>query len=528
MQTYFFNSKSIIRRYSPLAIAAFMMFSCQPESEMIAEQAIEHATINRSDLDNHIWETVKKEGSFDWNKQSEQIIWNALSKSDGVLSVGFKPKNQSKDIRTIIDKININEGEWNDAKNYVLDMIFESERKFNPDLKREELIAFEENTLPVLDVVIKNPTTLALLRKSEFVRYAEPMGYEPNVSSSKALNKELSDSGCGGSNPESGLINGVDYTTLAPNAKGSWNHNFHNVSQAWNTASGSGITAMIIDTGSSFAQDNYGSGLNQGLSQGRTIEKLVTLPRDTFWGIPIGSPETPDDGCGHGTAMTGVLGAPRGTDGNAAGIAYNANLVTVRAAEDVLIEGSRESKGVSDAYVLAGNRADIRVTSMSLGRITSSSQIADAIRYAYNRNVLMFCAAGTSFGWSAGWYGVIFPATMNETVAVTGVKDNMQRCDACHDGSKVDFVVVMEKASNGRHPLTLAMSGDVPATVGGSSVATAQTAGMATLIWSSNKNLTRSQVLNKMKVSASYYPNRNSNFGWGKINLQNALTASPN
>ena len=165
---------------------------------------------------------------------------------------------------------------------------------------------------------------------------------------------------------------------------------------------------------------------------------------------------------------------------------------------------------------------------MSLGRITSSSQIADAIRYAYNRNVLMFCAAGTSFGWSAGWYGVIFPATMNETVAVTGVKDNMQRCDACHDGSKVDFVVVMEKASNGRHPLTLAMSGDVPATVGGSSVATAQTAGMATLIWSSNKNLTRSQVLNKMKVSASYYPNRNSNFGWGKINLQNALTASPN
>jgi len=152
MKTYFFNSKSIIRRYSPLAIAAFMMFFCQNESEMIAEQTIEHATIDRSDLDNHIWQTVKKEGSFDWNKQSEQIIWNALSKSDGVLSVGFKPKNQNKDIRTIIDKIDINNGEWNDAKNYVLDLIFESERKFNPDLKREELIAFEENTLPVLDV----------------------------------------------------------------------------------------------------------------------------------------------------------------------------------------------------------------------------------------------------------------------------------------------------------------------------------------------------------------------------------------
>jgi len=117
---------------------------------------------------------------------------------------------------------------------------------------------------------------------------------------------------------------------------------------------------------------------------------------------------------------------------------------------------------------------------------------------------------------------------MNETVAVTGVKNNMQRCGNCHDGSAVDFVVVMEKASNGRKPLTLAMSGDVPATVGGSSVATAQTAGMATLVWSSNPSLTRNQVLNKLKVSASNYPNRNSNFGWGKIDLQNALTASPN
>ena len=528
MKMYIFNSKSLFRRYSPLAIAAFVMFSCQKESEISTEQAIEHAPISRSDLDNVIWETVKKNGSFDWNKQSEEITWNALTKSDGVLSVGFKPKNQNTDISTIIDKIDIHRGEWNDAKNYVLDMIFESERKLNPDLKREELIAFEENTLPVLDIYIKNPVTLSRLRSSEFVRYAEPMGYEPNISTSKPLNKQLSSSGCSGSNPESGLINGVDYTNFSPNAKASWNHNFHNIAQAWNAASGNGITAMIIDTGISFAQNDYGTGFNQGFSQGRTIEKLVTLPRNTFWGIPIGSPETPDDGCGHGTAMSGVLAGSRGISGNSIGIAYNSNLVSVRAATDVLIEDSREAKGVSDAYVLAGNRADIRITSMSLGRITTSSQIADAIRYAFNRNVLMFCAGGTSFGWSSGWWGVIFPATMNETVAVTGVKDNMQRCDACHDGSLIDFVVVMEKASNGRHPLTLAMSGNDPATVGGSSVATAQTAGMAALVWSANKNLTRNQVLNKLKVSANYYPNRNANFGWGAINLANALNAPAN
>jgi subtilisin family serine protease len=220
--------------------------------------------------------------------------------------------------------------------------------------------------------------------------------------------------------------------------------------------------------------------------------------------------------------MAGVCAAPRGSDGNAAGIAYNSDLITVRASSDVLIDASREVKGVSDAYVLAGNRSDVRVTSMSLGRITSSSQIADAIQYAYNRGKLIFCAGGTSFGWTAGWVGVIFPATMSETVAVTGVKDNNSRCDDCHDGSKIDFTVVMEKASNGRHPITTAGTGNQPGTVGGSSVATAQTAGMAALVWARYPSSSRATILDKLVRAGSNYPNRNGNFGWGNIDANEA------
>jgi len=282
---------------------------------------------------------------------------------------------------------------------------------------------------------------------------------------------------------------------------------------------------MIVDTGIDPRQENLGAYFNQGdFSQGRTLEKRVTLPRNTFLGIPTGSAETPDDKCGHGTAMAGVLAAPRAVNGNAVGIAYACDLVTVRAAADVLLDESREVKGVSDAFVLAGNRTDIRVVSMSLGRITSSSQMADAIRYAYNRGKLIFCAAGTSFGWSAGWFGVIFPATMNEVSAVTGVKEDFRRCDNCHAGAQTDFVVVMEKTSTGLHPITTAPSGTQPGTVGGSSVATAQTAGIATLVWAQYPNLTRDEVLERLVRSASYYPNRNGNFGWGAINADQATS----
>jgi subtilisin family serine protease len=161
---------------------------------------------------------------------------------------------------------------------------------------------------------------------------------------------------------------------------------------------------------------------------------------------------------------------------------------------------------------------------MSLGRITSSGQITDAINYATGKGKLIFCAAGTSFGWTAGWFGVIFPASLSNVNAVTGVRDNNYNtnCTDCHKGNETDFTVVMEKASNERHPLSLAMTGNAPSTVGGSSVATATTAGIAALIWSRFPTLTSSQVLTKMIQNSSNYPTKNSNFGWGNVNANTA------
>ncbi|GAB4408010.1 MAG: hypothetical protein OHK0053_34720 [Microscillaceae bacterium] len=485
------------------------MYACQPAQENL-EVRPEPPALSRQDLDQLIWDTVKEKGTFDWNAQSAEVVWSALTQSDEVMAIGYKPANKNADLRLNIHNINIQEAEWQAARQAVLDLAFEEERRYHPDLKKEEMVVFEEEVLPVINLRVRHLRTVEQLRASGFVRYAEPMAYEP------ALSQDKSSSGCGGYDPDFGLVANVDFSNLSPNAKASWNHPFHSIAPAWTRTSGGNIRVMVIDTGVSFNQDNLGTQFNQGASSGRTLERIATLREWRLFGS--GPFESPNDACGHGTAMAGVCVAPRGTDGNASGIAYNASLVAVRAASDVFLDASREVKGVSDAYVLAGNRSDIQITSMSLGRITSSSQIADAIRYAYNRGKLIFCAGGTSFGWSAGWVGVIFPATMSETVAVTGVKDNFSRCTECHDGSAIDFVVVMERASDGRKPLTTATSGDQPGTVGGSSVATAQTAGIAALVWARNPFFTRDQVLNKLVTSASNYPSRSSNFGWGRIN----------
>ena len=247
-------------------------------------------------------------------------------------------------------------------------------------------------------------------------------------------------------------------------------------------------------------------------------------PNLTFPPRQLHSP-SPHDRCGHGTQMSGLATGPRGSDGNAVGVAYRANLTIVRAVDDVVITSSNESAGVRDALVLAGNDAGVKVVSMSIGTPFSNGTVADGIYYAHNRGKLIFAAAGTSLTWTS-WYGVIFPASMSQTVAVTGVKEGLpfERCSTCHDGSEIDFVIHMARRNDAdRTSLTLAPSGDQPTYVGGSSAATATTAGVAALVWSKSPQLSRDAVVERLRNTASLYPSRDRNFGWGVINAAGAV-----
>ena len=223
-------------------------------------------------------------------------------------------------------------------------------------------------------------------------------------------------------------------------------------------------------------------------------------------------------------AMSSTATAPRCTDGNSCGVAYNSSLVVCKAVNDVIIDNGAEVKGVSDAYTYAADDTSIKITSMSVGRVTSSSQIKDAINYAYGKGKLMFCAGGTSTDFTT-FIGVIFPATLPQVEAITGVKNTstLTACGDCHKGKQIDFVIVMEKTSDKGNPIANAISGDVPTTVGGSSVATSSSAGIAALVWSAHPTETREQILNRLTTTASSYPTKTKNFGYGKLNALAAI-----
>ena len=506
--------------YFPILSIVILIFACSKENTTLLVQENAPATLSRNEIDTFIKHQIETKHQFDWNTASDEMIWSALQQSDQIMSIGYKPSDEIN-VEEKLASIDLNTTKWKNARKQVLSIVLKYESSTRKNISINTLEVWKENTLPVVDVRIENLATVKALRASNLVRYAEPMGYEPKEIGAA---KSASSSGCGYNVGATNLVADLDYVSILPNSKQSWNYLYHNIPGAWTKTTGSGVKVFIIDTGCEFDQENLGNTFNQGNSTGRTIEKIVTLPRSTFLGIPTGSKETADDGCGHGTSMAGACAAPRGIDGAACGVAYNCNLVTCRAAADVYLDESREVKGASDAFTNAANRADVKIISMSMGKTTSSSQLKDAIIYAYGKGKLIFCAAGTSFGWSAGWFGVIFPGYMTEVNAVTGVKDNNfnNNCIDCHQGVETDFTVVMERATDGRSPLTLAMAGDVPSTVGGSSVATATTAGMAALIWSRFPLLSRDEVVTKMIQNSSNYPTKNNSLGWGNVNVNSA------
>ncbi|TWF41713.1 subtilase family protein [Chitinophaga polysaccharea] len=502
-------------------VMCLALFSCQKnenaQTGVISNEKNPVAAVPRSAINRFIRGKLADSGYFKWEMAGNDIAWSALVQGDSILSVGYQPADFN-DLSHNIHAIDLNSTSWKEAKQQVINLIVENEKKGNPALTEKEVVLLSRNKLPSINVKVSRMATLKSLRSSKLVRYAEPIGYGAymagKVSDGKVgVESTLLNFGCGSNNAEPGLVAGADYTNITPGAKQSWNYAYHNIPQAWTKSTGSGVKVMIIDTGVSPDQPNLGSLFNQGFSSGRTIQKLVTYPGGT-----------PDDLCGHGTSMAGALAAPRGTSGSAAGIAYNSNLVTVHAAENVVILSQETVTGVTNAYILGGDDPDVKIISMSLGTIIDVSVIIDAIRYAYNKQKLIFCAAGTSNSFFGSFIGVIFPANQPEVYAVTGMKDNLtDRCGNCHVGSKVAFTVVMEKASNSHLALSTAMTGNDPSTVGGSSVATASCAGIAALVWSKYPSYPKDSIVARMIRAASLSQHKSNQFGWGNVDASLAV-----
>ncbi|MFT4698617.1 MAG: serine protease [Flavobacteriaceae bacterium] len=492
-------------------IAFLSIVSCTQDSLIVEAEANQKTAITQElltivQINSIIDSLLKTTGNFSWDNVTDQVLWSATVHGDNILTIGYGNKGES--FRTSDNQRLLN------SKNKIIQEILAFEKT-----TLKTILIEDDDILNVIDLKVSTIETISELRKRSDIRYLEPNGYSFFTNEVYPQN-ERSSSGCGF---EGTSLNTDDYRIIAPKSFISWTFDQHNIEQAWAYSSGAGITVGLIDTGISESQPLLGSNFNDGYSNGRTIQKYGTFI-DSIWPWSDNY-DGPHDKCGHGTSMGSTIASPRNDNFMPVGVAYNSNLVSYRATEDVLLDDYHERKGVEEALIALGNRDDVKIISMSVGYPWSIGNVSDAVRYAHARGKLIFAAGGTSTE-ITNWYPVIFPASMSEIVAVTGITDSgtYQQCDSCHDGSKIEFTIVMERDNNDSRTGTVLgfYDGDTDY-VGGSSVATATVAGIAALVWSIHPNWPRSYVLNKMRRSSEFYPNQDETKGYGNINALKAV-----
>lgn len=492
-----------------LLLLAITIISCSKEESSIVEEEslAPQDPLSVQEINQKIDQEIRETGDFDWDQVSDHFLWSAVKHGENVLTIGYGIESFSEEETDQLKSM----------KSSLINLVSEYE-----NIPIEKLTVVDYEILNVFDILVENIETIKELRKRGDIRYLEPNGYNLFDLESNQAYKVSSSSGC---DKNGASINPAHYSTVAPNnAQVSWHFSEHNIPQAWTHSTGTGITIGLIDTGVSQSQSLLNSGgINDGYSNGRFVQKYGTFIDSNWWWSS--NYDGPHDKCGHGTAMASTMAAPRNDNGMPVGVAYNSNLVAYRATEDVLLNDYHERKGVSNALTQLAKRSDVKIISMSIGYVWSIGNIKDAVKYAYSKGKLIFAAGGTSTSFTNG-FGVIFPATMSETVAITGVNDgsNYERCDTCHSGSKIDFTIIMEGDNNtSKAPPVLSFYNNQRRYTGGSSVATATTAGIAALVWAKHPSWSRTQVLNKLKQSAEFYPSKSGSFGYGNIDALQAV-----
>ena len=413
-----------------------------------------------------------------WSAMSAQELWAHVAALDSTVLVGLKEPGRRRGI---------------DEKGRVL----VPEHLWTPLARQVEALGVElryiDDFHPLVNLRLTGPGQIEALRRLPVVEYVEPASFDPSV--------VIMDSGCGTSTPEL-LGSAQSPGDVVPQTLAR-----HSVPQAWQIATGAGVTIGIVDTGTSIYQPQLQQFFSTGLSAGRTITYDHTDPNGA------NGPPPWHDTCGHGTKSLGLAAAPR--DGrNIVGVAYQANAYAVRALDDPGA-GPGQWQEVREGVRRAAVASDI--VNLAFGWPWGNSDVASTIRFYYNDpqyKRLFIGAAGTS---SQTIGNVVFPADMAEVVAVTGLdQTGAGPCGNCNYGPEVEFAAYTRGQTTGLNETQI--DG-----FGGSSAATAITSGIAALIWSRYPSWSRDDVLQRMRETSGRRNNRDNRIGYGPVDALRAV-----
>jgi len=227
IKSYYKHKTIQMKKLSFLILMSFLIFSCAKDNQN-NKDVIQQELVSIEAIQKAVEAELADGKVFYWKNANDHFIWSAGMHSDAVFSIGYTI-GSSFDAESQMHDVNINSAEWQNAKNEVLNLILKQEAitRKKSDLKTSDIMPYgEEEFFPHLIVELTNQELISELRKSEYVRFVEPLGFSLEDHYSKLRSNE----GCDG-NPDYD-INSADYSTISPSTKQPWNFIDHSIPSA--------------------------------------------------------------------------------------------------------------------------------------------------------------------------------------------------------------------------------------------------------------------------------------------------------
>ncbi len=275
-----------------------------------------------------------------------------------------------------------------------------------------------------------------------------------------------------------------------------WNLPLINTEQAWKWTKGNeSVIIAIIDTGVD---------LNHTEFKGKIIK-----------GINILDPSLPpNDDDGHGTHVAGIISANTNNNEGIAGITWYNKIMPIKVLDQ---SGAGTLYDVAQGIIWATDHG-AKVINLSLGNYAESKYLHDAIKYAYNHDVVLVAASGND-----NTDKLSFPAAYPEVIAVSASDSSKRRTNFSNFGSYIDVVAPGVNIAS-TYP------GNRYAALTGTSMASPHVAALAGLIRALNPSLSNKDVGLIIKNTATDLgkTGKDNYYGYGEINIKKAiLYASP-
>lgn len=286
----------------------------------------------------------------------------------------------------------------------------------------------------------------------------------------------------------------VDLVPNDPDWVKQWGPTKIEAAEAWDTQTGDpSVLVAVIDTGVDWNHPDL-------------VANYVALGYD--W---VNNDPDPMDDHGHGTHCAGIIAAILNNNVGIAGLAQ----VRIMAEKGLGPRGGRSDE-LAKAIIHAVDQG-ANIFSCSWGSNVRSNVVHDALKYAYNHDVLVIGAAGNS-ATSLEHY----PAAYDEVVAVTATDESDEPAEFTNFG---DWVGVAAPGVS----IFSTIWDDSYAYMSGTSMSTPHVSGVAALIWSQFPNMTRDQVQAQLQYTADDFglPGFDEYYGYGRVNARKAVEQAP-